>query len=138
MEKFEGFSDTLDKNIDGLEHNQLRIKKSACELLDTLQEVEIAEILVVDDCQLNVVALSSLLQQFNCTSEFSNDGREAIEQVKARLDSKHQLYKLIMMDYSMPICDGPTTTIAIREILTARGISRDQQPFICCLSAYSE
>lgn len=48
------------------------------------------------------------------------------------------MYKLVMMDFSMPVCDGATATKAIRSLLTKKGYSREQQPFICCLSAYSE
>ena len=42
------------------------------------------------------------------------------------------------MDYSMPVCDGPTATKAIREFLTESGYPREKQPIICCVSAYSE
>ena len=42
------------------------------------------------------------------------------------------------MDYSMPECDGPQATQAIREIMSKEGIERDSQPFIACLSAYNE
>ena len=42
------------------------------------------------------------------------------------------------MDFSMPECDGPSATVAIREILTKHGIARAEQPFIACLSAYSD
>ena len=38
----------------------------------------------------------------------------------------------------MPSCDGPTAIAAIREYYLNQGILRDRQPFICCLSAYSE
>ena len=42
------------------------------------------------------------------------------------------------MDFSMPVLDGPTATKAIRNYLEQNGISREQQPFICCMSAYPE
>ena len=42
------------------------------------------------------------------------------------------------MDYSMPQNDGPKATIAIRDILSKEGIDRDSQPFIACISAYSD
>ena len=31
------------------------------------------------------------------------------------------MYKLILMDYSMPGCDGPTATAAIRNYLNNEG-----------------
>ena len=46
------------------------------------------------------------------------------------------MYKLILLDYSMPECDGPTATVEIRRLL-----GEDQkapiQPFICCVTAYT-
>ena len=56
--------------------------------------------------------------------------------VKDRVESGKRMYRLILMDYSMPICDGPS---AIREIRGYLSTSQpDQNPFICCLTAYSE
>ena len=51
-------------------------------------------------------------------SDYCNDGIEAIKLVKNRgkeVDSP--MYKLILMDYSMPECDGPTATATIRDYL---------------------
>ena len=50
-------------------------------------------------------------------------------------------YKLIFMDYSMPIMDGLETTSKIVEFLNEKGLDTadfDKSPYICCLSAYSE
>ena len=76
--------------------------------------------------------------QFNFTSECCSDGYEAVEAIKARVSSKKPLFKLIMMDYSMPTLDGPGATVAIRDYLNKQGFPRQQQPYICCLTAYSE
>jgi len=76
-----------------------------------------SSILIVDDDSFNIVAIQSLLQQFNLKSDYCNDGKEAIEMVKKRLKSDDPMYKLILMDYSMPDCDGPQATYAIREYL---------------------
>ena len=38
----------------------------------------------------------------------------------------------------MPMCDGPTASSTIRYMLAKHGIERKSQPFIACLSAYSE
>ena len=56
--------------------------------------------------------------------------------VKNRAASLSQpMYRLILMDFSMPICDGPKATMTIRSFLTENML---QQPFIRFLSAYSE
>ena len=47
----------------------------------------------------------------------------------------NDMYEAIMMDYSMPECNGVQATIEIREFLAQVG---SPQPYICCLTAYSE
>ena len=93
-----------------------------------------AEILCVDDCQMNILALTSLLKQFNYQSDVAVDGQEAIEAVEQRANATNAftqgdeiaMYKLILMDFSMPVCDGPTAVKAIRSFLTEKGYSKEQ------------
>ena len=94
--------------------------------------------MIADDCAFNIVALQSLLLQFNIQSDFCVNGLEAIQLVKERHDSKlaKPMYKLILMDFSMPECDGPEATKQIREYLTME--KSDRQPMICCCTAYCE
>ena len=42
------------------------------------------------------------------------------------------------MDFSMPVCDGPTGSKLIRKVLGLAGIEPKDQPIICCVSAYSQ
>ena len=56
--------------------------------------------------------------------------------VKDRVTQGKPMYQLILMDFSMPVCDGPTATREIRKYLST--ILPDQQPFICFLSAYTD
>ena len=76
-------------------------------------------VLIVDDNPFNIVAMQSLLEQFNVQSDYCNDGSEAIKIVQDRgNNSILPMYKLILMDYSMPECDGPTATAKIRNYLS--------------------
>ena len=36
------------------------------------------------------------------------------------------MYKLVLMDFSMSVCDGPTATKAIRSNLADFGLARDK------------
>ena len=47
------------------------------------------------------------------------------------------MYKLILMDFSMPECDGPSSTNLIRRFLGDTQ-AREEQPFICFLTAYTD
>ena len=52
--------------------------------------------------------------------------------VQRRYEQSNDSYTLILMDYSMPKCDGPEAARAIISYLaptTAR-------PYICCVTAY--
>ena len=47
------------------------------------------------------------------------------------------MYKLIFIDYSMPLMDGPQTAVKIREALSERAGFK-MNPFIICCTAYGE
>ena len=76
------------------------------------------EILIVDDNWYNMMAVISLLKAFNLEADVATSGAEGIDLIKKRLASNMTTYKLIMMDYSMPILNGAQTTLLIRQILT--------------------
>ena len=97
-------------------------------------------VLIVDDCCFNLSATASLFMQFNLKCDTCNNGQEAISLVKARQESDEPMYKLILMDYSMPECGGLRATQAIRSLINfAVSWGSDvKQPLICCLTAYNE
>ena len=45
------------------------------------------------------------------------------------------MYKIVLLDYSMPGMDGPQVAIETRKLLKMAGV---EIPYICCCSAYSE
>ena len=46
----------------------------------------------------------------------SEDGMKAIAKVKEKMESASPYYTAILMDFVMPIMDGPTATKAIRAL----------------------
>ena len=83
-----------------------------------------ADILITDDSALNLLAIRSQLSSIAPSSSCDQalDGNEAIELFKERLkvclESNWLIkpYRIILMDYNMPHCDGPTAIRKIREI----------------------
>ena len=80
--------------------------------------------LVIDDCPFNVCALQGLLEQFNLQSDTACNGLEAIRRLQTRFHKGLKPYELILMDYSMPQCDGLETTQRMRAIFNERQVER--------------
>ena len=79
-------------------------------------------------------ALESLFAQFNIQCDTCTNGLEAIRAVRGRLESQQSMYGLIVMDYSMPVCNGAEATKEIRRLTNQAKVNT----FICCLTAYAE
>jgi len=78
----------------------------------------LAEILVVDDEPINILALELVLKQFGKSVDKAYGGKEAIELVEKRLEkSENLMYKVVFMDLNMPSVDGFEATRKIREKL---------------------
>ena len=98
-----------------------------------------ANILVVDDIDINVMVVEGLLQVYNVTVDACYNGLEAIEAVKSKK------YDLVLMDHMMPVMDGVEATAGIRALaadgdqyfrelpiaaLTANAVSGMQEMFL--------
>lgn len=79
--------------------------------------------LVVDDNEVNILVVVSMLNQFNIETEEAVSGKDAIEKVK-RAD-----YDIIFMDYLMPEMNGIEATQEIRKL------GKVKRPVIVALSA---
>lgn len=79
--------------------------------------------LIVDDCPFNIVAIQSLLQLFNVMCDYATNGQDALDSVKNRLATGKPIYKLILMDFSMPVIDGPTASKLIRDLFTEESMA---------------
>ena len=93
------------------------------------------KILVADDCNFNIDALKCQLTHFNISADAARDGLIALDKVKNRIENNIEMYELIMLDYSMPELDGPSTAKKIHELLTSKHI---KMPLICCITAFGD
>ena len=69
-----------------------------------------AEILVVDDNEMNIKVAKSLLEPLQMHIDTAENGRHAIEKVKSKK------YHLVFMDHMMPVMDGVEATKRIRAM----------------------
>jgi signal transduction histidine kinase/methyl-accepting chemotaxis protein/ActR/RegA family two-component response regulator len=70
-------------------------------------------VLIVDDNSVNRMVVSELLAETKIQTEEASNGQEALQKFQI---SEVGYYDLIFMDMMMPIMDGCTTTINIREL----------------------
>jgi PAS domain S-box-containing protein len=77
--------------------------------METLRPVQGAEILLVEDNEINQQVASELLEQAGFRIDIANHGQEAIDM----LDEK--AYECVLMDLQMPVMDGFTATSNIRK-----------------------
>ena len=101
------------------------------------------DVLVVDDSGLNRKLLCRVLRASKYTCEEANDGLAAFEKVKAKMNGElgsKLLYDVILIDFVMPVMDGPTATKAIRALgyrglilgVTGNTLDSDINYFISC------
>jgi PAS domain S-box-containing protein len=77
--------------------------------METLRPVQGAELLLVEDNEINQQVASELLEQAGFRIDIANHGQEAIDM----LDAKD--YDGVLMDVQMPVMDGFTATALLRK-----------------------
>lgn len=71
-------------------------------------------VLVVDDNEVNVTLMCQMVRRLGHSCEFAQNGQDAVEKANAAR------FDVILMDFSMPVMDGPT---AARRIRSDQGLS---------------
>jgi signal transduction histidine kinase len=72
--------------------------------------LEDVRVLLVEDNPLNVLVTTKVLQRWGAIVDHAGNGKEALEQLDPLI------HRLILMDMHMPIMDGYTATLRIREM----------------------
>ena len=90
------------------------------------------EILIVDDEMINIDVATGLLFSQNISSSYALSGKTALEKIEERIDlikqseglgdSGPKMFKLILLDYCMPMMDGIQCAQKIRKLCNVRGI----------------
>jgi len=80
---------------------------------ESLKRFSGARILLVEDNEINQEVATELIESFGLEVDIAENGKIAYE--KLLNDGAENLYNLIFMDLQMPVMDGYTSTIKIRE-----------------------
>ncbi len=129
----------LDETALFLHRVQANLPPTQQQMLERLQHSDPAlagkKVLIIDDDVRNIFALTSLLEQYDMTVVFAENGREGIEALRANAD-----VGLVLMDVMMPELDGYETTQLIRKqeqyrslpiiALTAKAMQGDREKCI--------
>ena len=84
-----------------------------------------------------------MLEHRQVKTDSALNGFKAIILIQSRIElfskGKTSMYKVVLLDYSMPEMDGPQVAIEIRRMFK-ESILLDQShvPYICCCTAYED
>ncbi|QFR50224.1 response regulator [Sulfurimonas lithotrophica] len=99
---------------------------------DAKPDAKDMSVLVVDDSNVNIILMKSILEEYKISVDTAYDGEEAINKVK------NKTYDIVFMDINMPTMGGMDATKIIREFnknikivaLTANVIEGDKKRFM--------
>ena len=83
-------------------------------------------ILVVDDDAYNLLSIQTILGSFSLTADEALNGQECLQMVERRMQKvcgeNCGMYKLVIMDFNMPLMGGLEATRKLREMEKTHGI----------------
>jgi len=86
-----------------------KFEKTPGVTLESFSNFQGSSLLIVEDNFINQKVLLSVLKKSGIHIDIANNGQEAVEMVKKKK------YDLVLMDINMPVMDGYSATIKIRE-----------------------
>jgi two-component system sensor histidine kinase/response regulator len=128
--------DTVMRVLGGQNEEKRTSAREVSVVSEDLASIKGAKILLAEDNELNQEVAVGLLQDAGFKVDIANNGQEALEMLPKKA------YDIILMDMQMPIMDGVTTTIEIRNderyknfpivAMTANAMEQDKKK---CLEA---
>ena len=77
-----------------------------------------ARVLLVEDNEINQLVAGEMLRDNGLLVDIAQNGKVAQDMVAAA-NAEHQLYDMVLMDMQMPVMDGITATLLLRETYTS-------------------
>ena len=78
--------------------------------LESFSDFSNSNLLIVEDNHINLKVLTSILKKSNINITIANDGKEAVDILRA-----NNRFDMVLMDINMPVMDGYEATINIRK-----------------------
>jgi CheY-like chemotaxis protein len=85
------------------------------------QELSGMRVLLVEDNVMNQQMAKFSIIRSGAELEIAQHGKEAVDMVSSRLEQKLPNYDCVLMDMMMPVMDGATATVLIRELEKKHG-----------------
>ena len=105
----DGQNEAVDKSLHEITFRQCLGRDEEREGYD-LQPLH-PQVLVVDDDPMNIEVMQAMLDQLGITHDCAMNGKMAVKLISDRISlcekEEAAMYKIVLLDYSMPDMDGP-------------------------------
>ena len=95
---------------------------------------------MVDDEQMNIEVMKAMIDDLGFSVDEASSGAEALQlfeqRIQKAMSGEAPMYRVVLLDYSMPLMDGPQVARAMRTL--CKDLDGHPAPFICCCTAYAE
>lgn len=109
-----------------------------------LMAVFLPKVLIVDDDPFNIEILQCMIESKGVAVDAASSGQGAIDLVLNRSEQVYHgvdnMYRLVIVDFNMPIMVGPQVVSRIREVIQRNLLLEEEasMPYFCCATAYPD